>query len=478
MSQLTEYKTSWVTENDGFHDWDLISPHIDRRDSAVLCRYVKDFSFNRIREEEKRQVTEEESAMIENFADNFIRDIYSLYVNPSSKTKFKEDITGNEMKQELLQDIYNYYVKIPSEGNTMYSGVLTGYITSEILKLMKQHADKQDNPGQCMQDMASFMQGGGQGDGSAGEQALQEALKDKVKLQDVASKASQKATEQIQDLEGSGMSDAMANSDDSQQKKSRGVGTVMQELADLMQMRDAISALSVARGQIADSLEKILKYSYSYFSRSSKVEEYDLLDAEELDQLDGLENLLPILKKVSIANITSLEYKPLGKVDFYIDCSGSMSRNTNTDRGRRLGDFIIAKGLAINLMRLNLSREIRFFASHLFPDIITDAVSLMKWNHSGGTSIDTVIEEINNTGMNSIVLTDACCPINVYSSKCFFICINMALGASGYYRSAGDAAAIEAKFYDNGQVFGYQPSTGEVKLALNRAHCEEIVKRR
>ena len=89
--------------------------------------------------------------------------------------------------------------------------------------------------------------------------------------------------------------------------------------------------------------------------------EESIFESEDFDNLFGLEFLNPIFRNAEIMNIGNESRVYTGKIDLYLDCSGSMSDTENFEgQNIRMSDLV--KGIAMVLFRMGMIDKLYFFA--------------------------------------------------------------------------------------------------------------------
>jgi predicted metal-dependent peptidase len=207
-----------------------------------------------------------------------------------------------------------------------------------------------------------------------------------------------------------------------------------------------LTKLRISMGSLKEKIKKLLDKSASYFS-SRKVTTYeDLFNSDNLAGLNDYIELHPKLRKVFIEDILVKEEKSIGKLDIYIDISGSMSDNCGVEdtNGQRISKLDFCKAFTMKLKEMDMLNDVYLFNTSV-TKYSSDPIALAMLDTCGGTKIDNAISRIDKEGINAIVITDAEDRCNSFSDKAFFI------GVKGANFNYFNSDVIE-KYSENNQV--------------------------
>lgn len=148
-------------------------------------------------------------------------------------------------------------------------------------------------------------------------------------------------------------------------------------------------------------IKKLLDKTLNSFSIKEKTE-YEFF-SENLNEIENIEFLHPKLRKVFFEDLLSKNVIKEGKINIYIDTSGSMSALCGF---LNLEKMEFAKAFVYHLKKMNILNEIYEFKDKVIPTKgrLIDVLSL---DASGTTNITNVVQHANSRKINSIVLTDA-----------------------------------------------------------------------
>jgi hypothetical protein len=117
--------------------------------------------------------------------------------------------------------------------------------------------------------------------------------------------------------------------------------------------------------------------------------------------------------------------KRLGKIDIYIDVSGSMGSGCGVHNaaGQPISKIDFCKSFTAKLQELNMLNDVYLFDTRV-KKYRNDIVSIAMIDCGGGTTIDNAVLNIDRVGNNAIIITDAEDSCYNYSEKAFFIGVN------------------------------------------------------
>jgi len=181
-----------------------------------------------------------------------------------------------------------------------------------------------------------------------------------------------------------------------------------------------MSKVKISMSSLRERIKKLMDKSTSYFSAKKETIVEDLFNADSIAGLEDYIELHPRLRKVMIEDITVKETKSIGKIDLYVDISGSMNSPCVEVDGNRISRMEFAKSFALKMKELDLLNEIYVFDTRV-KKYKKDEFSIAILEGNNGTNINNVIHSINAHGNNAIIITDAEDRCQNYSDKAFFI---------------------------------------------------------
>lgn len=437
---------------------------------------------------------------------HLINDVYSMYVNDDFKRK--ETNGTNVIKQKVIDRAYNSLTKDVTKGSPLFSNIVTRELAVYLQKVQEQLEEElgPDGMDESVGDQDSDCSGAesdkegkgdddGQGDDGQGDDQGQgqsqshsgnerkESDEEGKQGEDSAGPAAGEGTNQ----DGSGdlnpdtqskmdkVDDILDKNEDSLDKAMQKAAKTMQDLEeqlgkdvlkdlagsepDFMDKMDGIKSIlkriSINKESIKNVLAKILNRSENYFSKNFHTVEESLFDCEECEDLFGLEFLNPIFRNAEIMNIGNSKKVYTGKIDLYLDCSGSMGSSENFE-GTSIRMIDLVKGIAMVLFRLNMIDKLYFFDRSLYEIKNINEFTILAFNRSGGTDFDIVVDQCKANGRNSVVITDGQDNVDSYAKNVFFCGIGgTRFGGEGGYSYGGDGFK---PYRDAGQCVTYYNS--------------------
>lgn len=363
-----------------------------------------------------------------------INDIYSIYVNEDVKRR--PENKGNSIRHKVLDSVHDSLTKIVTVDSPLYTQILTRELALVLQKVDDEINDKQEQNGEGndgkdggLESVVSDGSGNGdkdgqddskdsssQSDGSSNSDNSKRSVTNKQidDALDNAKKdienAKKKADDKINDLEEKLGTEALKNLSD----KSPDF------LDEIDELKELLSRISISKESIKKVLSKILNESMNYFSPKFKTVEESLFDCEECEDLFGLEFLHPIFKNAEIMSVGNETRIYKGKIDLYLDCSGSMGSQQNFE-GTDIALIDLVKGIAMILFRMGLIENLYFFNSYIHKVDDLNEISILSFVKSGGTDFNGVVNQIKASGNNSVIITDGQDSCKEYIKQAFWV---------------------------------------------------------
>jgi hypothetical protein len=330
---------------------------------------------------------------------------------------FEERNDTNHGKFRFLEKANNPVAKIMSEGSNLKSAIfarnimgayMTRLTTMDYLDTDASEKIKNGMNGQSEFDTEGFDDAmKDMMDSQQGKSAMDDAIK---KATDLCNQMDNVMDQEVQER----MFDQVNEAAGSQ------AGQLSPDY--IKQVAQSLENISLSMGSLKEKLKKLLDKSASYFSSKKKVIHEDLFNSDNISGLEEFEFLHPKLRKLFAEDIMVKDTKSVGKIDVYIDISGSMSDScgvTNKD-GNRISRLDFCKSMVAKLAEMDMLNDVYVFNNNV-KKYKKDPISIAILDTSGGTTINKAVESVHNNGVNAIILTDAEDSCNIYSEKAFFI---------------------------------------------------------
>ena len=449
---------------------DLVKPllhYIDeRRLSNIVDTFMEDSNntknyfdkfknstgFVKLDEDKKPDMREYHQVLLENyrkFPKHLKYDIQKMYYHQIDKLDFEERIDTNAVQFKYLEKANNPVGKIMTEGSNLKSAIFTrnmmmyflqqitrmSYIDPTLSKKMEDGVngtgDPMDNDeiNQMMKDVF---------DNKQGKTLLDDALKDAQDTCNAIDNAIDSETQEKMFEEATKFGGNLA-------------GNMSPEY--LRQVAANLQNINLSLSSLKSKIVKLLDKSSSYFSSRKETIREDLFSSGNLAGLEDYELLHPKLRKVFIEDLTVKETITVGKIDIYIDISGSMSGSCGVvnDKGDRITKLDFAKAFVVKLQQMNMLNDVYLFNTTV-KKYRADPISLAMLDSDGGTTIDKAVQSIENNPTNALVITDAEDSCHLFSEKAFFI------GVEGADFGSFNKNVI-SEYSDRGQVVVFDGST-------------------
>lgn len=450
----------------------LIKPGVDWHEERTL-KGVRDYV---------QKVTGQECTLPQ----HCIEDVYSMYVNDDVKRAPSHK--GNEVKQKLLDSTYNSFSKVLTKNSQLFSNILTREISVFMQQLQDQieqenqqqkggdHEspfDVGDDPGEGEgegQPGEDEGQGSGQGEGGEGENDTENEGEENEGGSNGKGGASH---DSVPDTKSDQFDKAMDKNKDKLDQAINRAEKKMEELKEQLgeealeelskgdpsfldtadRLKSELKKLALNKENIRECLKKILDKSESYFSLKYHEKEESIFDADELDDLDGLELLHPVFRNTQLLDVVNKTRQYEGKLDLYLDCSGSMSSHVKVGTGSMsLAD--LTKGIAIVLLRMKMIDKLYFFDSSLYEIKEVNEFTILSFSRSGGTDFDNVVRQATANGRNSVVITDGEDSVSTYIKNVFWV----GVGGTRFQSRWGSGQAFQL-YRKNNQCVTFEPNS-------------------
>lgn len=392
--------------------------------------------------------------------DHLIEDVYSMYVNKEIK---RAPVTKrNKLKHMITDRVYNSLTKVLTNDSPLFSQMLTRELSIYMQQVQRELEEEQEKQGRGNggdgdgEGQGVFDQGQGDGEGDEdgdGESGQGEGGPESGHSEGPGSKTNEKSSHG--DLDQQALNKIMNRNE---RKLEQAVEKAEKKMDDLKQalgeealddlsnnepdfldkidgLRDALSRISINKDSIRQVLVKILNESSNYFSLKYDRKDESIFDAEELDDVSGLEFLHPIFRNSQLMDVVNETRLYKGKIDLYLDCSGSMGSHENFE-GTNVRMIDLVKGIAMILYRMNMIDRLYFFDNSLYEIKNVNEISILSFNRSGGTNFNKVVDQARINGRNSVCITDGEDDCRDYINNMFWVGVGGTKFTS-YYNEEG-----------------------------------------
>ena len=352
------------------------------------------------------------------FPKHLMKDIFKMYYHKMDNLDFEERTDKNQTKFKFLERSNNPVAKIMTEGSNLKSAIFARNLMTYFLTRMTvlDYVDP---------DASNDMKNGlnGQGDSDAADQAMQDAM-DSVQGKNMMDKAMQEATNLCKEMDQAMDQDLQEQMFDNVNKSERDGGN--QDAGKLSPqyirtVSQELEKIKLSMGSLKEKIKKLLDKSVSYFSARKETVYEDLFNSDNISGLDEFEFLHPKLRKIFTEDILVKDTRSIGKIDVYIDISGSMSDSCGiSGQHGRISKLDFCKALVVKLEKMDMLNDVYIFNNSV-KKFKKDPISIAMLDTSGGTSIDAAVRTVEKNGVNALVITDAEDSCHSYSDKAFFI---------------------------------------------------------
>jgi hypothetical protein len=414
---------------------DLINPHLHYIDESRLKRIVSDHmvdqkmvtnlyeSFHKGVENKKLPTDKQPgfNSFYEKFQENYTKfpkhlsnDIFKMYYNQMEKLNFEDRNNTNTTKFKILEKANNPVGKIMSENSSLKSAIFTRNVVSYFVGRMTIMDFIEP---ETSEDFKNDINGDGD---SGGEDGLLDKMMNSKQASNDFDKTIQDAQDLCNKMDGAMDEETQQQMFDNILKGGNQAGKISPEY--LNKMIAKLENITLSMDSVKNQIKKLVDKSVSYFSAKKITIYEDLFNSDNIAGLDEFELLHPKIRKIFAEDLQIKSTKSIGKIDIYIDISGSMSSKSGTINkdGNPINKLEFCKAFAAKLKQMDMLNNIYTFNTKV-NKIKNNMLSISMIDDDGGTDIDTVIKSIEANKENALVLTDAEDRCNLYSDKAYFI---------------------------------------------------------
>lgn len=418
---------------------DLIKPHLHYIDEAriesIMDRHMLDpktvqDSYNRFAKTTDFKKIDpaqqpNNNAFFQKFQENYkkfpkhiAKDVFKMFYNKIDKLEFEERDEKNHAKFKFLERANNPVGKIMSESSNLKSAIFARNIMAYFIARMTimDYVDPDQS-----QKIKDGLNGNSDFDNDGVDDAMSEMM-DSKQGKSMLEDAMQKAQDLCKEMDDA-MDDDIQEQMFENANKGGEEGTAGKLSPDYLKMVAArLEGINLSMGSLKEKIKKLLDKSVSYFSAKKETSYEDLFNSDNMAGLEDFELLHPKLRKIFAEDLQVKTTKSIGKIDLYIDISGSMDSDCGirNNEMKYITKLDFCKTFAAKLKSMDMLNELYIFNNSVKKHR-NDLISISMLGSSGGTTIDAAVRTIEKNGVNALVITDAEDHCGIYSDKAFFI---------------------------------------------------------
>lgn len=366
------------------------------------------------------------------FPKSLVNDIFNIYYNDVENLTFKPRTTENKYNYQLLEKASDPVIKVLTNKHNIRSMVFTRSLVQYYVIML---AMLMQDDYEAFKEMSNQLDGKGSDgtgeseSGKSNEEILND-LKERFNgsmpgskailenLMESAKDAVNNISNIMSDEEQEGLWEDLASNDIKEFNKAFNLTNPRA----LKHIQEELDNIQMNMNNVNSSIKKLLNNSLSYFSPKVETTYENILEANNLDGLEDWVLLHPKLRKVFIQDIDVKETKKVGKINIYIDVSGSMTSACGVEdkNGKYISKQIFSKAFAYKMRQMNLLNDVYSFQSSVKAEG-NNLHDILTITGGGGTDINKVVLHVHSIEKNAIVITDAEDYCNKYSPYVFFI---------------------------------------------------------
>ena len=352
------------------------------------------------------------------FPKHMAKDIFKMFYNPIEKLDFEDRDEKNHTKFKFLERANNPVGKIMSQDSNLKSAIYARNILSYFIARMTIMDYVDPN---ASEDIKNGLNGQSDFDNEGVDKAMQKMM-DSTQGKNMLEDAMQKAQDLCKEMDDAMDDDVQEQMFENSNKPGEESTAAKLSPDFLRQIAARLENISLSMGSLKEKIKKLLDKSVSYFSANEKTEYEDLFNSDNIAGLEDYELLHPKLRKIFAEDLQVKNTKKVGKIDLYIDISGSMSSSCGIENqdGNDISKIEFCKAFAAKLKSMDMLNDLYTFDNRV-KKRKNDVISISMMDCQGGTTIDAAVRSIEKNDVNALVITDAEDHCHMYSDKAFFI---------------------------------------------------------
>ena len=352
------------------------------------------------------------------FPKHMLSDVFKMYYHKMGKLDFEERTSQNFTKYKFLERSNNPIGKIMTERSSLKSAIFS---RNTIFYFLYQLAKLEIEDPEAAKKLQSSLAGNGSDfDQQEIQDYLDGMMNSSKKDFDREMTEAMNICKILDDNIDSETQQVMYDSSLDRSEKSMSPGKM--DVDFIRKIVSSLEDINLSMNSLKNTLKKMLDKTINYFSLKKIPIYEDLFNADDISGLDEYELLHPKLRKIFAEDVQVKDTKSIGKLNVYIDISGSMTSScgaVNT-KGRKISRIDFAKSLTAKLKSLDLLEDVYLFDNKVH-NYKNDLISISTISANGGTSIDAAVNHIIRNNKNSIIITDAEDSCSIYTDKVLFI---------------------------------------------------------
>lgn len=346
-------------------------------------------------------------------------DIYKMYYHKKDSIKFTERNKENRHRYQVIDRSSDAVGKIMSEGSSLKSAVFTGNVILHLLM----HLTAMDYTNHRSADKVQKCLSGdplSKNTSEQGEDILNQILNSKEFTQGLEKTLSD-AKQTCKMIDDNIDADTQNQIFDTGGNGSLDVSEM--SIDKLSGIEHSIREIKMNIGSLKERIQNILNRSFSYFSSRKFTEYEDFFNTTDMSALDDYVLLHPALRKIFVQDILIPQTRYKGKINVYVDISGSMAGTSGVKNfeGRIMSKMAFARILVAKLHEMDMIEELYTFDNFVDEKRKLTMLSIATIDGNGGTNLNNVVQHIEKNKVNSLVITDAEDNCTMYSDLAYFV---------------------------------------------------------
>lgn len=355
---------------------------------------------------------------------HLISDVFKMYYNRIEKLEFEDRDEKNVCRYKFLEKSNNPVGKIMSEMSNLKSAIFTKntilYYLIEISKLDFLDPETSKSVKNSLND--DFKNPSSSEDDASSSENVAEKMDNLLKGNEPLFEKLMDEAQQMCDILDKNMDAETQEQIFENIEKGEGIGTSHLNVDSLMNLGETIESVALNTDSLKPILTKILDDSKNLFSSKKETVFEDMFTNPNLNAVEEYEFLHPKLRKFMAEDIVVRDHKTIGKINVYLDISGSMSSRSGAlnTKGKEITNLDFGKSVLAKFHKMDILKNVYVFNSYVHP-VKNKLINICMISSGGGTSITRVVDHAKQTNENAIIITDAQDSLEVYYNKAYFI---------------------------------------------------------
>lgn len=442
----------------------IVKPSLKGNDFTSVNKYLKDRGYEHIKSLSsgdnddfvirKDGVEYSMKSILTSLNSSFVVDCFNLYYAASDD--FEIDITKNKGRAKIINKLSDYNMKSVTSSNALFSFFMSENMICYMLDVIKSLISDGEYNRDSLKSLNSALNNFSPSGMESSQAEALDKLLDKMSSEDI--ERMQNEALQYAKEENGEFKSFMMNSNESSEQYS--LEDSINNIKNYMSVRDILKNLKISKSD--NFIKSVLNSSLGGVKADFKTRTLDLSEAERvyLSKMHNIQFFNKKMKNALVDEVYIKEQRKSGKLDLFLDVSGSMGRNEDPR-----SHIIKVKSLAYYMIKKNMINKVYFFDTSLYgPYSANDISSILSFERGGGTRFDVIVSEVEKSGRKALVITDGESSGDILYNPNIYWC---GIGSHAKFRRFRNPSNQSIKYIIKGQCGMYDDVDGVKMLSIN-----------